>query len=211
MSLVILSSIVAFISTEMDDLITLLMLFSQAKSLKEKIAIIVGKYLGLALLIIGSAFFSYYISGIPSYWLSLLGIVPVAFGVKYIIDSKKNDAKGLDGVNKNNSNSSFLIMTGLSFIMSLASGGDNIAIYISFFTSLNGFSELFVSILIFALMQGLWFLLIWILMSFESLKVYIEKGRQVIIPVLFIVLGIYIFIKNGSSFAGSWKIDSFVK
>lgn len=196
--MVILGSIVAFITTEMDDLVTLLVLFSQAKSSKERVAIIIGKYLGLALLIVGSACFSYYISGIPSYWLGFLGIVPVIFGIKYIADSRKNARKESEGIAQKNNNGSFFLIVGLSFIMSLAAGGDNIAIYISFFTALSGIPALIVSFIVFAIMQGIWFLLIWLLMNFNGLKVFITEGRRFIIPVLFIVLGIFIFIQNGT-------------
>lgn len=198
MSLVIIGSIIAFLTTEMDDLFSLVVLFSHAKSTKEKIAIVVGKYLGLSLMVVGSAFFSVYISQVPSHWLGFLGLIPILFGIKYALKYKKMSNSEKSGMNPSDKGENFFLMAGLSFIIALAAGGDNIAIYISFFTALEGLGQFVVSAIVFAFMQAVWFVLIWLLMNVKSLKNYIVQSQRILIPVLFIILGIYIFLQNGT-------------
>lgn len=200
MTLVIFSSIIAYFTTEMDDLLALLVLYSRTQTTGEKVAIVIGKYLGLALLGVGSGFFAVYISRIPSQYIGFLGLVPIGMGLKTAIDAARgkldhDEEEDSEKIHASGVNIFYTILT--TVIITLANGGDNIAVYISFFTALKGF-EFVVAAIVFAVMQGIWCAVAWLILSAKSVKSYIQHTQRILIPVLFFVLGIYIMVKSGT-------------
>ena len=76
----------------------------------------------------------------------------------------------------------------------MASGADNIGIYIPLFTSF-GFFETVTAVIVFAVMTFLWCLLGKYIASFSKIQSITEKYKTYIIPVVYFILGIYIFFK----------------
>src|SRR5215470_9292138 len=76
-------AIVAFAATNLDDIIVLTFFFAQ-KNLQIW-RVVLGQYLGLACLILLSlvGFFASLV--IPTRWISLLGFIPIAIGVRKLI------------------------------------------------------------------------------------------------------------------------------
>jgi cadmium resistance protein CadD (predicted permease) len=82
------------------------------------------------------------------------------------------------------------------FLVTIANGADNIGVYIPLFTRLKTF-ELVVTILIFMVLTALWCLIGEKSTNFPSLKHAIQKYKSIIVPIVFIMIGIYILIKSG--------------
>ena len=167
------TSLIAFISTNIDDILILTFIFTANKNAKTY-KIILGKYSALGLKLID-----------PKY-LFLLGFVPIILGIKEIISNLMNDKPG-DETNFKGSILSTAFLT-------VASGADNIGIYIPLFTSF-GFFETVTAVIVFAVMTFLWCLLGKYIASFSKIQSITEKYKTYIIPAVYFILGIYIFFK----------------
>ena len=71
----------AFVSTNLDDIFILMLLFAQAEKRAAKGRIVAGQYLGLGALTAGSMLCALGLGRIPQIWLRLLGLVPMALAL----------------------------------------------------------------------------------------------------------------------------------
>ena len=82
----ILSTILVYISTSIDYLFILLILFSQQKSNQDRQQIYLGQYLGTLILIVISLIIIYFVKFIPEDWMiGLLGFIPIFLGIRIFI------------------------------------------------------------------------------------------------------------------------------
>jgi len=91
--LTVIVAISAFVATNLDDLF-LLTLFFARKDLKNS-SVVVGQYFGVSLLMIicSLAYFSKFI--IPQSYIALLGILPIAVGIRNLLNLKNIGVKDL--------------------------------------------------------------------------------------------------------------------
>lgn len=77
--------IIAFIATNIDDIIILLIFFSQVDVNFRRRHILLGQYLGFAVIIIASlpGFFGGLV--VQREWIGLLGILPIAIGIHHLV------------------------------------------------------------------------------------------------------------------------------
>lgn len=82
-------SIIAFAATNIDDIIILLLFFSQIDSNFRRRHIFIGQYLGFTAIIILSlpGFFGGLV--IQREWIGLLGILPIAIGIKQLVNREE--------------------------------------------------------------------------------------------------------------------------
>lgn len=81
----ILTSLGVFISTSIDYLVILLIIFAQLKKPSHKAHVYVGMYVGMAILLAFSLLSAFVISFVPEDWMvGLLGLVPLYMGIHYI-------------------------------------------------------------------------------------------------------------------------------
>ena len=186
MGLVVAASIIAFLTTEMDSLAVMLVLFCGSDTCMKKVAVVLGRYSGLALLILGCFLYPDQLS-IPyiKEILALLGFIPIILGIFTGLSNRKNSVI------------SVLWMCVFSVLVTLANGGDNISLYISFFSSL-GMREFYVFCFVFFLVQCVFCVASLAIVNVKSIKEYIEKAQYVLIPFLYIVLGLYILLAGGT-------------
>ena len=85
----IISSVFAFICTNIDDILILTFIFTANKSVKMH-RIVIGKYLGITALVIISLLSAFGLKLLDEKILPFLGIIPILLGVKEIISSIKN-------------------------------------------------------------------------------------------------------------------------
>lgn len=198
MGLVITASVIAFVTTEMDDLLVMFVLFSKVNRLREQVPVILGKYLGLVFLIAAGKLFAGIISRFPvEQLLGLLGIIPITIGIRYAVREYTGKKDRADGGQRIRCPLAFCALLLETVIITLANGGDSIAVCLSFFSSL-GRSDFICSCIVFCIMQALWCVIAISVMNAASIRSYTEESRGVIIPVLFVALGLYILIKSGT-------------
>ncbi|PSB56110.1 transporter, partial [Chroococcidiopsis cubana CCALA 043] len=81
--------IIAFTATNIDDIIILLLFFSQINVYFRRRHIVFGYYLGLTVIILASL--PGYFGGliVPREWIGLLGLLPIAIGIKQLLSREK--------------------------------------------------------------------------------------------------------------------------
>ncbi len=197
MGLVTAASVIAFVTTEMDDLLAMFVLFSKANRKREDTAIIIGKYLGLLLLVAAGKLASSLLAMLPcEQLLGLLGVLPIVIGIRFAVKefSSENDSQDEGIVVRSLGLAAFMLE---ALVITLAGGGDNIAVCTSFFSSLSR-SEFILACVVFCAMQALWCVIAISVINAASIRSYIEESKGVIIPALFIALGLYILVKSGA-------------
>jgi cadmium resistance protein CadD (predicted permease) len=115
--------VASFTSTNIDDILVLMLFFSQVNSNVKKHNIVIGQYLGIGALTIISIIGALGVSIIPQKYVGLLGLVPIYLGIKAYVDHKKESIE-----DENFINASIATVCGVT----IANGGDNIGIYIPF-------------------------------------------------------------------------------
>lgn len=139
---------------------------------------------------------AYLLHFIPDDWLiGLLGVIPIYLGVHYVM-SDTEEPKKEDLLERiETQNSQWLLWT-VTFI-TLASGGDNLGIYIPYFTSLTS-QEILIVILVFSGSISVLCYVCERLAHISFIAVILEKCEKFIVPLVFVGLGIYILYKNGT-------------
>src|SRR6185369_16308713 len=141
---IFLASILAFVSTNIDD-IFILILFYGNKKFKES-EIIAGQFLGIITLT-GVSLVGALISFIlPQAYIGLLGLIPLYLGIKGILSVIRKEHQEEDNQLKTNK-SNVLSVAGTTF----ANGGDNIGIYVPLFATLT-WTDKFLMVTIFLIM-----------------------------------------------------------
>jgi cadmium resistance transport/sequestration family protein len=193
----ILQGITAFIATNLDDILVLMMFFSQANKSCRSGHIITGQYLGFSILLLLSS--PGYFGGVllPQYWIGLLGLVPLGIGIKLLFDKKDNDREVQTISNPTiKSLENFLHPQILQVAaVTIANGGDNIGIYVPLFASKN-WQGLLEILGIFLLMVGLWCWIAWRLVKQPVIAQLFSKYGDRLIPWVFMVLGCYILYES---------------
>lgn len=96
----VIQSIIAFVATNIDDIIILLLLFSQIDSNFRPRHIFIGQYLGFAIIIILSlpGFFGGLV--IQREFIGLFGLLPIGISIKQLLE-RENDHTEIQTVNTN--------------------------------------------------------------------------------------------------------------
>jgi cadmium resistance transport/sequestration family protein len=183
---IILTSILAFISTNIDD-VFLLMLFFGNKRFKER-EIVIGQLLGIATLIAISFTLSFIGLVIDKSYIGLLGFLPIYFGIKGLIRFRTKHSDTEETVIESKSNqSNILTVAGVT----IANGGDNIGIYVPLFTTLV-WSQKLTMIVTFFIMTGIWCVLAKYFTKHPLVAKAIDRYGHFVTPFILILLGIYI-------------------
>lgn len=185
-----LQSAVVYISTSIDDLVLLILFHSQAKKKGERIAILLGHLSGIGVLVAISLVGSYLTGRLlkPEY-IGLLGLLPIVLGIQELRGKKeKNEASITFQEQK-------LVRTAL--LVTIASGSDNLAIYIPWFTTLTQVAWI-VMVLTFLLMALLFWSAGYLLANQRHIQQLLARFASLLIPVVFITLGLSILSGQGT-------------
>lgn len=192
----ILTALGVYISTSIDYLFILLIIFAQRDNPSKKAHIYAGQYLGTGILVASSLFAAFVVRFIPEESIiGLLGLVPIFIGIRFALIGEE-DADEEDIVEKMNQRHSSRLFWTVS-LLTIASGGDNLGIYIPYFSTLS-WSEIIIAMIVFALgIIGL-VEVSRSLSQVPGVSETIESYEKIIIPLVFIALGMYIMIENGT-------------
>lgn len=188
---IILGAIIAFTATNIDDLFMLILFFGN-KNFKRS-HVVAGQYLGIFSLITISSVGYFFKFIIPHQLIALLGILPIAIGTKEL-KNFTNPQKVEKKVSYQDNTDNISSITQIAAI-TFSNGGDNIGIYMPLFASVS-INELIQTIIIFALMIGLWCFIAFKMVNHKLFKNKIEKYAHIIFPFVLIAIGLFILIKN---------------
>lgn len=193
----IISAIGVYISTSIDYLIVLIILFAQLSQNKQKWHIYAGQYLGTGLLVGASLVAAYVVNFVPEAWMvGLLGLIPIYLGIRFAIvgeGEEEEEEEIIERLEQSKANQLFWTVT----LLTIASGGDNLGIYIPYFASLD-WSQTLVVLLVFAIGIIIFCELSRVLSSITLISETIEKYQRIIVPLVFIPLGLYIMYESGT-------------
>ena len=206
---VIISAIMSFIGTNIDDLFVDTIFFAGVDGKAQSRSIVIGKYLGIGALVLVSLLGAFGLRLLPGKYIGLLGLVPMGLGIKAAIDyfrERKNaqaecEAECFkDGSDTNKADEAPHLQKHRSLLWSvalvtIANGADNIGVYIPLFAG-YGLWQLGVLVCVFAMMIAVWCLIAKRLADWPLLKGVLIKYKGVIVPVVFVALGVYIMVEN---------------
>ena len=195
----IISAIGVYISTSIDYLIVLIILFAQLSQNKQKWHIYAGQYLGTGLLVGVSLVAAYVVNFVPKAWMvGLLGLIPIYLGIRFAIvgegeKEEEEEEEIIEKLEQSKANQLFWTVT----LLTIASGGDNLSIYIPYFASLD-WAQTLVALLVFSIGVIIFCELSRVLSSIPLISETIEKYERIIVPSVFIPLGLYIMYESGT-------------
>ena len=172
------TSILAFVSTNIDDLFVLMILFAGMGMQRRQI--VLGQYLGIFTLVFISILGAFGLQLLPQQYIRWLGIIPIFLGVKAWREHQKEE----EAIKKPTSIFSVMFLT-------IANGADNIGIYIPTFSGFKG-GDFVVMVIVFALLVALWCWISCKLANQPLIREKIQKYQHILVPVIFIGLGIMI-------------------
>lgn len=200
--------IIAFLATNIDDIIILLLFFSQINANFRRRHIFFGQYLGFTAIIIASlpGFFGGLV--IRRELIGLLGILPIFIGLKQLL-SQKEETTEVQTVTSDFKQSPHRNPI-VSFVLSLlhpntykvaavtfANGGDNISIYIPLFAGQN-LATLGVILSVFFLMVGVWCFIAYLLTLQQTIADILTRYGNIAVPYVLIGLGLFIMYERGT-------------
>jgi cadmium resistance protein CadD (predicted permease) len=187
------AAVLSFIATEIDDFLVAVIIFAQYTKKTERASIVAGKYIGLAVLAGGSAFLAVFLSRFPHQYIGFLGLVPFALGIKRCFE--KNGDDPADKSNTDVKQEAALILFSIS--ITIGSGGDNLGVYIPLFASMNSAAKL-ITLIVYAFMQAAWCALQIMTAAILPVKKIISRTSRILVPAVFILLGLWILSMNGT-------------
>ena len=179
----ILLSFISFVATNLDDMIINTFFFSLVSGTKEIKSIVFGKYLGTWILIIISILSAQGLKWIPVEYIRFLGFIPIALGLRGFLNKHDEDGSPPD------SDSSRLIWN--VAIVTVANGADNLGVYIPLFAGFSWYQVL-VFEAVFLVMIAVWCAVGYRISNVVSYKNTIAKYKKAIMPLVYMLLGIYI-------------------
>ena len=190
----------AFTATNLDDILILLLFFSQVNAVFRRRHIVFGQYLGFTALVLASlpGFFGRLI--FPPDWIGMLGLLPIAIGLSRLLNPETDDSEAEAELEQSENSffSSFLSPQTYSVAaVTVANGGDNIGIYVPLFAS-NTLESLAVILAVFFAMVGVWCYAAYRLIQMRAIADTLTRYGNQLVPFVLIGLGIAILVKSGT-------------
>ena len=191
------TGLTAFTATNLDDILILMLFFSQVNTLFRKRHIITGQYLGFTALVLASlpSFFGSLL--LPRPCIGLLGLLPIAIGISRLVNS--NDGEDPDAKEGQTQSSWFsgLISPQACSVaaVTFANGGDNIGIYLPLFASCT-WQSLTIILSVFFSMVGIWCLAAYKLTQVPAIADHLTRYGNYLVPFVLIGLGVLIVIDS---------------
>jgi cadmium resistance protein CadD (predicted permease) len=179
---------VAFAATNIDDAFVLLALFARPKM--RGLHVVVGTYIGMAVLVIAAMMLSAVSVVLFPNELGLLGVLPVLIGLRQFWTAWNE--RGDDIVDITPGAGTVEVIE-LVAIRTIANGADNIAVYIPLFARQSR-SEEILTCFIFVILLGVWCLSSSWMVEHSTLVAPIRRWGRWVTPMVLISLGVLIFL-----------------
>ncbi len=184
----IIISVAAYIGTNLDDILLDTLYFSGLSERKDYGKAVFGKYIGVAALVCISFLAAKGFQLLSPSYIKYLGFLPLLLGLKQCYEHffGKDDNEADVKVSSVNPCLGMVLLT-------FAGGADNIGVYTPLFASMAA-SEMLILLIVFALMVALFCTFAKKLSQLPLLQKLLLNKKHVIIPVVYVVLGLYILL-----------------
>lgn len=190
----LLRAISAFAASNLDDILVLVLLFSQAGQSWGKARVIGGQCLGFSLLVLASLMGYFGGQLLPMAWIGLLGLFPISLGVSQWIDNLSGNDDDGTTVSTGTGHSHGITVATVAAI-TVANGGDNIGLYLPLFAHCTPL-QLLTTLIVFGLMVLLWCSLAWRLHQLPLVASALSQHGRNLVPVVLMGLGTFILIDS---------------
>jgi cadmium resistance protein CadD (predicted permease) len=185
--------IAAFVSTNIDDLFILMIFFATLRFPASQI--VLGQYIGMGSLIGVSLVGSLITLALPRNLIGLIGLFPIAMGIKELLELHKKDSKeNVKKLSKRLYNKKihlpFLTVAAVTF-----SGGEEIGIYTALFATNNDLAAITMLISVVMVLTALWCFLANHLVKRSFLGDVFHGIGSRVLPFVLIGLGLYILVE----------------
>jgi cadmium resistance protein CadD (predicted permease) len=185
----VLTAVLAFISTNIDDLFILTLFYGSGKYRSAQI--MGGQYLGIFTLVVISFIGSFVGNFMDQRYIGFLGLFPIYLAIKQIVELLKNETGDESEIAARNLG--IIAIAGVT----IANGGDNIGVYIPLLTTLTTLAKLqFVSIFLF--MVFIWCLVAKYLAHRPLIAKSLRRYGHIIMPGVLFLLGVFILYESKS-------------
>ncbi|MBD2034323.1 cadmium resistance transporter [Leptolyngbya sp. FACHB-321] len=191
------TGLTAFTATNLDDILILLLFFSQVNTVFRRRHVVAGQYLGFAALVVVSlpGFFSGLL--LPRPWIGMLGIVPIAIGISRLLQTESEAAE--TETPPSATPSTWLTMLSPQAYsvaaVTFANGGDNIGIYMPLFAN-SPWESLIVILSVFFGLVGVWCGAAYQLMKVPAIAEMLTRYGNQLVPYVLIGLGVLILLDS---------------
>ncbi|MBW4570841.1 MAG: cadmium resistance transporter [Tolypothrix carrinoi HA7290-LM1] len=192
------AGVTAFTATNIDDIVILLLFFSQVSASFRRRHIVVGQYLGFTVLVIFSlpGFFGGLI--LSPHWIGLLGLMPMAIGISSLVNSEDESTQEkaeIEEFDDLNVTSFFAPQTYSVAAVTIANGSDNISVYVPLFAN-SGFVSFLIIIIIFVALLAVWCYVAEKLTHQRTIAELITRYGSYLVPFVLMGLGAFIVLKS---------------
>lgn len=188
----------AFTATNLDDIIILMLLFSQVGTAFRRRHIVAGQYLGFGALVLISlsGFFGSLL--FPRPWIGLLGVLPIVIGLSQLLsaDDDEEDSE-TDSLPSSVAPGMGLLspQTASVAAITIANGGDNVGIYMPMFASTDALG-LGITLAIFFGLVGVWCGAAYRLTQVGAIAELLTRYGNYLVPFVLMGLGVLILIDS---------------
>ena len=124
--------------------------------------------------------------------VGLLGLIPIYLGIRFAIvgegeEEEEEEEEIIERLEQSKANQLFWTVT----LLTIASGGDNLGIYIPYFASLD-WSQTLVALLVFVIGIIIFCEISRMLSSIPLISRQLKNTSESLCPIVFILLGLYI-------------------
>lgn len=191
-----LTAIATFAATNIDDIVLLMLWFSQTGQSLRGQHIVAGQYLGLVALVAVSLLGFLGALVIPPAWIGLLGLAPIALGLRQLWAGGDEEPRAPGPADSPSATPGLWGPQTYSVAaVTFANGGDNLGIYIPLFAS-STLPELALTVVIFLLLVAVWCYVGWRLTTQPQIAAALARYGHVVMPLVLIGLGLYILIEQ---------------
>ncbi len=195
----------SFIATNIDDIVILMLFFAQVNATFRPKHIFIGQYLGFTVLVALSlpGFFGGLV--VPREWIGLLGLIPIAIGIKQLLDHQTNGTESQtvtealhypEAAQSNRFGASlFAPPTVQVATITIANGGDNVGIYVPLFAS-SSLPGLSIILAVFFVMVSAWCFIAYQLTQHPMVAQVLTRRGSAIVPFVLIGLGLFILLDS---------------
>jgi len=173
------ASIATFAATNIDDFFLLTLFFARRVETR---TIVAGQYFGFGAIVLVSLLGLWAAVVVPAGWIRFLGIIPIALGVKQMIQGHKATVR-------NENRSSPLGVLSIASL-TLANGADNVGVYLPFFAVSRAY--LWAILTVYAFLVGVWCYAGRWFGNHDAVLRTLDRYGHKSVPLVFVALGLYI-------------------
>lgn len=189
------AAVALFVATNVDDLFVLVGFFSDRRA--KALDVVAGQVLGMAALVGASLIAARLSLLLPMPVVGLLGLIPIALGVKDLVGRSADDANEESTAGALSVNSNWRQVLAVALV-TVANGGDNIGVYTPVF-AVRGAIEVLIIVVVFAIMTLFWCGASHWLVNHQSVGAHVRKLGNHLLPYALIAIGVWILYEADSA------------